>query len=98
MKHNIILKPLVTFLMSSHKCTLFTMTGITVYSSIRYEFGLGSGAVFISNLLCNGSYEADLLECPHTVDVGSSCTTHSRDVGVRCERKYGNDRPHLHVV
>ena len=42
--------------------------------------------MFLSNLYCVGS-EDNLLQCPHTVFVGTSCT-HARDVGLYCERKY----------
>ena len=31
--------------------------------------------------------ELDIVECPHTVFVGTHCV-HNRDVGATCERKY----------
>ena len=31
--------------------------------------------------------ELDIVECPHTVFVGTHCV-HSRNVGATCERKY----------
>jgi len=59
--------------------------GETAYRTASSRFGRGSGPVFLSNVGCSGS-EENLLQCSHTVDVGSYCT-HSRDVGVRCERE-----------
>ena len=59
---------------------------MTVYKTASSEFGVGRGAVFLSTLRCVG-FEQDLLQCPHTVFVGRYCT-HSRDVGLRCERKW----------
>ena len=49
------------------------------------QFGEGSGPVFLSNLLCTGS-EQTLLKCHNQIFVGSYCS-HTRDVGLRCERK-----------
>ena len=52
------------------------------------QFGEGSGPVFLSNLRCTGS-EQTLLKCPNQFFVGSYCS-HTRDVGLRCERKLVN--------
>ena len=59
-------------------------TGMVIYATSS-QFGEGSGAVLISDLGCTGS-EQSLLDCPHTVYVGSYCS-HTRDVGLKCERK-----------
>jgi deleted-in-malignant-brain-tumors protein 1 len=62
--------------------------GATVYTSSS-TFGAGTDPVFLSDLQCVGS-EANLLECRHSnfVQLGSNrYCTHSRDVGLRCERK-----------
>ena len=56
-----------------------------MYSSASSTFGTGSGPVFFADVGCSGS-EKNLLECSKTVFVGTHCT-HSRDVGVRCQRK-----------
>ena len=62
--------------------------GATVYASSS-TFGAGTGPVFLSDLRCVGS-EANLLECSNFnfVQLASNdhCT-HSRDVGLRCERE-----------
>ena len=60
--------------------------GLTAHRTASSLYGVGSGAVFLSNLYCACS-EDNLLQCPHTVFVGTSCT-HARDVGLYCERKY----------
>ena len=57
-------------------------TGVAVFSSSS-TFGPGNGPVFLSNLQCTGS-ELELLECSHTIFVGTYCN-HQRDVGLRCE-------------
>ena len=62
--------------------------GATVYASSS-TFGAGSDPVFLSNLHCVGS-EANLLECSNSnfIQLGSNrYCTHSRDVGLKCERK-----------
>lgn len=59
--------------------------GVTVYIRASTLFGPGSGPVFLADVRCGGS-ETSLLECRGTVFVGTECT-HSRDVGVRCQRK-----------
>ena len=41
--------------------------------------------MFLADIRCSGS-EDNLLECPRNVFVGIECT-HSRDVGLRCQRK-----------
>ena len=64
--------------------SLLMILGLTVYRTASTEYGEGTGLVFLSGLGCNGS-EHSLLECPHSLHVGSYCT-HARDVGVRCER------------
>ena len=56
-----------------------------VYPPAAWSFGMGSGPVFLANIGCVGS-EQNLLECSKTALVGTYCT-HSRDVGVRCQRK-----------
>ena len=61
------------------------LTGLTLYQTASSSFGLGSGPIFFANIRCRGS-EQSLSECPKTTVVGSYCT-HSRDVGVQCERK-----------
>ncbi len=60
-----------------------------MYEMASSPFGEGSGSVFISNLDCTGT-EEDLLQCSHTVNIGTFCS-HERDVGVRCERKSMKD-------
>ena len=65
--------------------------GATVYSSSS-TFGAGTGPVFLSDLNCVGS-EDNLLQCRHSNFVQlatSSYCTHSRDVGLKCERKHNN--------
>ena len=62
--------------------------GATVYTSSS-TFGTGIGPVFLTDLFCTGS-EASLIECRHSkvVQLGTNnFCTHSRDVGLRCERK-----------
>lgn len=62
--------------------------GATVYTSSS-TFGDGTGPVFLSDIHCDGS-EANLLECNNFnfVQLASNhYCTHSRDVGLRCERK-----------
>ena len=62
--------------------------GATVYTSSS-TFSAGTGPVFLSDLYCDGS-EANLLECSNFnfVQLASNdYCTHSRDVGLRCERK-----------
>lgn len=59
--------------------------GLTVYQRASTIFGQGSGPIFLANIRCSGS-EMSLLDCPRTVFVGIECT-HSRDVGVKCQRK-----------
>ena len=56
-----------------------------MYQTAYSLFGQGSGPIFLTNVHCSGS-EMSLLECPRTVFVGTACT-HSRDVGLRCQRK-----------
>ena len=46
--------------------------------------------MFLSDVDCRGS-EANLLECRHTLFVGTYCT-HQRDVGLRCEGKWITDK------
>ena len=62
--------------------------GATVYTSSS-TFGAGNDPVFLSDFQCVGS-EANLLQCRNSnfVKLGNNhhCT-HSRDVGLRCERK-----------
>ena len=41
--------------------------------------------------------ELDIVECPHTVSVGTHCV-HSRDVGATCERKYQISGARYHCV
>lgn len=66
--------------------SLYTIhAGLVLYQTASSTFGTGSGPVFFSNIGCSGS-EQHLLECPKTVFVGTYCT-HSRDVGLKCERK-----------
>lgn len=69
-----------------------------MYEMDSSPFGEGSGSVFISDLGCTGT-EEDLLQCSHTVNIGSGCS-HERDVGLRCERKpmTGLKRPALHCI
>ena len=64
---------------------VFYNTGITVYRTAATLFGQGSGPIFFTNVHCSGT-EMNLLECPRTTFVGTACT-HSRDVGLRCQRK-----------
>ena len=62
--------------------------GITVYTSSS-TFGAGTDPIFLSDLQCVGS-EANLLECRNSNFiqlVNNRYCTHSRDVGLRCERK-----------
>ena len=62
--------------------------GITVYTSSS-TFGAGTDPIFLSNLQCVGS-ETNLLECRNSNFiqlVNNRYCTHSRDVGLRCERK-----------
>ena len=62
--------------------------GATVYTSSS-TFGAGTDPVFLSNLQYVGS-ESNLLECRNSnfIQLGSNrYCTHSRDVGLRCERK-----------
>ena len=62
--------------------------GATVYTSSS-TFGSGIGPVFLSDLGCTGS-EANLLKCRHSnfIQLGTSdYCAHSRDVGLKCERK-----------
>ena len=62
--------------------------GATVYTSST-TFGAGIDPVFLSDLRCVGS-EANLLECSNSnfIQLGSNrYCTHSRDVGLKCERK-----------
>ena len=59
--------------------------GATIYSS----FGAGTDPVFLSDLQCIGS-ETNLLECRYSNFIqlaNNHYCTHSRDVGLRCERK-----------
>ena len=56
-----------------------------MYQTTTTQFGPGSGPVFLADVHCTGS-ERTLLECSKTVFVGIECT-HSRDVGVKCQRK-----------
>ena len=65
----------------------YLYTGSTAHIT-SFQFGRASsnGAIFLSNVMCTGS-EPNLLECPHTVFVGTHCV-HNRDVGATCERKY----------
>ena len=64
---------------------LINILGLTVYQTASTLFGQGSGPIFLANIRCSGS-EMSLLDCPRTVFVGVECT-HSRDVGVKCQRK-----------
>ena len=62
--------------------------GATVYSSSS-TFGAGTDPIFLSDLRCVGS-ETNLLECRNSNFiqlVNNRYCTHSRDVGLRCERK-----------
>ena len=62
--------------------------GITVYTSSS-TFGAGTDPVFLSDLQCVGS-EINLLECRNSNFIqlaNNDYCTHSRDVGLRCERK-----------
>ena len=69
------------------------LAGSVVFTNIGFSFGEGTGPVFLADLWCSGS-ETNLLECPHTVFVGTYCT-HSRDVGVRCEGEGEGDSMHV---
>ena len=66
-----------------------------MYRTANTLFGQGSGPIFFTNVHCSGS-EMNLLECPRTVFVGTTCT-HSRDVGLRCQRKQV-DQNLLHIM
>ena len=63
-------------------------TGVTVFSSSDM-FGTGIDPIVLSNLGCTGP-ESNLLQCRNTdfIQLGSNAyCSHSRDVGVKCQRK-----------
>lgn len=49
-------------------------------------FGEGSGPIFLSSLVCDGT-EASLFECPAFAEIGIHNCLHNQDVGVTCTGK-----------
>jgi len=57
--------------------------------SVAYHnahFGMGSGPIFLDQLLCSGS-EHSLLDCPSTTTLGLHNCDHSMDASVMCRGK-----------
>ena len=63
------------------------ITGGVQYGSSQY--GQGTGPVFLGYMYCAGS-EDSLFECRRSVFtvVNSQCSSHSYDIGLKCERKF----------
>ena len=60
----------------------FHHTGATPLRSIASSFGLGSGPIYLDNLICN-STERRLVDCRHN-GIGTHNCGHSEDAGLRC--------------
>ena len=61
-------------------------TGVAIFYNAH--FGKGTGPILLDNLFCN-SRETRLIDCPHS-GVGVHNCFHSRDAGLRCQRKSFN--------
>ena len=63
---------------------LHNLIGSTAYYNTVY--GSGQGLVFLTNVICSG-VENSLLGCTSGFVTDEACSSHARDVGVKCERE-----------
>ena len=63
---------------------LHNLIGSTAYYNTIY--GSGQGLVFLTNVGCSG-VENSLLDCTFDFVTDEVCSSHARDVGVKCERE-----------
>ena len=68
---------------TTYKVVYFCFAGVTIFYNAY--FGKGTGPILLDNLFCS-SMEARLIDCPHS-GVGVHNCFHSRDAGLRCQRK-----------
>ena len=60
----------------------FQYTGATAIRSIASTFGLGTGPIYLDDLICNGT-ETRLVDCRNR-GIGTHDCGHSEDAGLRC--------------
>lgn len=63
---------------------LWQLKSVMLYGVTPFE--KGQGLVLLTNVICSGR-ESFLLDCTSNFAVDDRCLSHSRDVGVKCERE-----------
>ena len=71
-------------LSTNEEVVYYCSAGVTMFYNAY--FGKGSGPILLDNLFCN-SRETRLIDCPSNT-IGVHNCFHSRDAGLRCQRKF----------